>query len=197
MSGGAARQNHKHSIFQEVSGSDQSSDCETACRADWVTCLGSARTALTECRTGCADELAAKREACTADAESEACTTASRALSACLQPCRTALVVAPGRSLRPPDDVPRAERLHGVVTAVACARGLIEATQEQEPEPIRRIVHLADGAEVRCAGTPPPPCRCADIEVGDDLAVRGRITPGRPGVVEATQVTIGSSAGAI
>ena len=107
------------------------------------------------------------------------------------------MVVAPGRSPRPPDDVPRAEQLHGVVTAVACARGLIEVTQEQEPEPIRRIVHLADGAEVRCAGTPPTPCRCADIEVGDDLAVRGRITPGRPGVVEATQVTIGTSAGAI
>jgi hypothetical protein len=109
----------------------------------------------------------------------------------------TLVVVSQGHPPRPADDQPRAERLRGVVTAVACARGLIEVAQAEAPEPIHRIVHLGDRTEVRCAGMPPTLCSCADIAVGDGLAVRGYITPGRPGVVEATLVTLGLRAGAI
>ena len=94
------------------------------------------------------------------------------------------------RPSRPPDELPRPERLQGVATTVACGRGIIEMTQLLEAERVRRTLRLDDATSVRCAGTPPVPCACADIAAGDGLAVSGILRPDRPGLVDAEVIVV-------
>ncbi|MEO8603748.1 MAG: hypothetical protein ABI629_14335 [bacterium] len=103
----------------------------------------------------------------------------------------TQVMVAQRRPARPDGDAPRAEGFRGVVSALFCSRDVIEVTQTEGPDSVRRLVHLGEDSELHCTDVP---CRCADVMVGDDIAVRGRITPGLPGLVEATVVTVDSPA---
>ena len=59
-------------------------DCFGEARA----CLAPAHEALKECRSGCAELKQAAREACAADPDSEACTSARAALEACAGECK-------------------------------------------------------------------------------------------------------------
>ena len=72
----------------------------------------------------------------------------------------------PGRALN---------ALRGVVSAVACARGLLEVAQPQDQT--AGAPHRPPGRRHGTAYAPTVPCRCTDVAVGDDITVRSRITP--------------------
>lgn len=102
----------------------------------------------------------------------------------------TRVTVGPRRRPPPDDGTPRPERLRGVVTAVACTRGLVELSQIVDAERVRRTVRIDAETEVRCGASPPRACGCADIERGDTLQVSGVLRPADPGLVDAESITI-------
>ena len=102
------------------------------------------------------------------------------------------VVEARRRSAPPPSPVPHAERLRGTVTAVACARGLVEVEQAGALDPVRRIIALGPDTDVRCVADASRSCACSDIEVGDAIVIGGTIEPQRPGMVDAAVVIVGA-----
>lgn len=65
--------------------------CLKDCRATLGDCLAMARTAARDCAGKCEPAVAAARDACAPDYESEACQAARQEAYACLRPCREAL----------------------------------------------------------------------------------------------------------
>jgi hypothetical protein len=102
----------------------------------------------------------------------------------------TRVTVGPRRPPPPDDGMPRPERLRGVATAVACARGIIEMTQLVDAERVRRTIRLDGDTEVRCGVSPSRACSCGDIAPGDTLQVGGILRPADPGLVHAETVTV-------
>lgn len=98
------------------------------------------------------------------------------------------VVIAAVRPLGPPG--PRAERIRGVVRAVACARGVLEVEQRNAGEPLQRIIALTDDTDILCAADAPAPCACDAIRDGSPITVGGLIFPDRPGVVVAQTVIV-------
>jgi hypothetical protein len=92
---------------------------------------------------------------------------------------------------RPPraDPSPRPERLRGIVSAVACERGII-TVEQSAVERMRRHVRVTDRTEFQCAAGIPAPCDCSAIAVAARVAVSGTIFPARPGEVHAEVVFI-------
>jgi len=105
----------------------------------------------------------------------------------------TFVMVTEGRPAPPADDVPRPERVRGEVSAISCALGVMEVAQDLGLDQVTRVIRIEPDTEVECAGTPPAPCTCAAIAIGDAVTVHGDITPGRPGEVTARRIAIGTA----
>jgi hypothetical protein len=102
----------------------------------------------------------------------------------------TFVMVTDARPSPPAADVPRPERIQGVVMGIDCQRGELDVAQDLGPDQVTRVVRIEPATEVLCAAQPPVPCTCADIGPGEPVTVHGDLTPGHPGEVVARRITL-------